>query len=116
MNTSSPLEPDSPPVEVEDLEPFRVAQDRTRNIRLALEVIFDRIAWVPGCNADSTLLEVAEAVARAEDEELKDLGKTWHYLIIRPLSLTQLPPAGDLDKITVAVRTLCDHGLIINDR
>jgi hypothetical protein len=105
------------PVHDEDLEDFRLAQERTRTLRLALSVVRDQLPALFGNDADyGALDDIGNALDRAVEHELEELGTTWQYLIVRPLNPARLPPPGDLEKITAAVRTLCDFGLIINDK
>jgi hypothetical protein len=65
----------------------------TGPVRDALESIHDRINQI-------------------EDTGLRMWGLTEHYLIVRPISPVSPPPPEIVEKITAAVRTLAELGIL----
>jgi hypothetical protein len=88
----------------------------TRRLRLALNVLCDGLDDLPDETSKGTVTDALRAVHdqvnQAETRALRMLGLAEHYLIIRPVSLLSPPPPQVLEKITAAVRTLAELGML----
>jgi hypothetical protein len=98
------------PVDTDDISS---ALESTRLLRLALNVLWDGL---PEGMTTGQVREALETIHKRINEieaaGLRRWGLAEHYLIIRPLSLASPPPPQIMDKITTAVRTLADLGML----
>jgi hypothetical protein len=100
-----------------DIEAVSSSLDYTRLMRLALNVLWNGLDEFPG---DKTTESVADALASvhdlindAESANLRIFGQAEHYLIIRPISPVNPPPPEIMAKITAAVSTLAELGMLV---
>jgi hypothetical protein len=84
-----------------------------RVTRLALDVLLAN----PPLRLDeprttAALQDLHQRLCDHEMTELADTGAIRSYLIIRPINPAQPPPPGDMQRITDAVRTLAQLGML----
>ncbi len=94
-----------------DIEEVRGPLEHTRHLRMALDLLQERLSPAYTCDAlESELWALREKIDAAELTQLRALGHR-EYLIIRPLA----PAAPELliSQATQAVKTLDDLGLLI---
>jgi hypothetical protein len=103
-----------------DLDEFALALDATRKIRAALNIMYDGIDtlyqardWEAQRRFTAVMREVSDRLTAAETRALLRDGFAEHYVVVRPLSLAD-PPAG-LSEILAAVRTLMEHGMLVQE-
>jgi hypothetical protein len=90
--------------------------ESTRRLRLALNVLWDE--WdelPPDVNTEpvrETLQSIHDQINAIETDGLRLWGQAEHYLIIRPISPVSPPPPEIMEKITGAVRTLAELGML----
>jgi hypothetical protein len=104
-----------------DTDELSLALDRTRLVRLALNVLYDRLDEVyheptePQAidRARETLDQVHDHLSAAETRALTQHGFAEHYVVIRPFSPARLPGEGAMKEITTAVRALRRHGMLV---
>lgn len=92
---------------------IRNVLEPTRKLRLALDVLWGSLP--PHIETDAiekSLWELHERLCAEELKALRMFGLNWQYTIIRPLNMMKLPDAETLQKITSAIQTLDDLGLI----
>lgn len=99
------------PVDTNDVT---AALESTRLLRLALNTLWNQL---PGDLDQADLVRDAleaihDRINEVESVGLRRYGIAEHYLIIRPVSLVSLPPPQTLEKITAAVRTLAELGML----
>jgi hypothetical protein len=102
-----------------ELDSFARTLDPTRKIRAALNIMYDAIDTLYE-TADDTdaqhrfttvMQEAHDRLTATETKALTEFGLAEHYVVIRPLSLVD-PPAG-VTEILAAVRTLMEHGMLV---
>jgi hypothetical protein len=91
--------------------------ESTRLLRLALNVLWD--GW-DGLPSDANTQAVREMLPIIHDrinaieiDGLRLWGQAEHYVIIRPISPASPPPPEIMEKITGAVRTLAELGMLV---
>ena len=97
-----------------DTEDVSGPLESTRLQRLALNVLWDELP--PGTNTEpvhDALLSIHNRITEIETGELLRCGVAEHYLIIRPVSPVSPPPPEIMEKITAAVRTLTELGMVV---
>lgn len=96
-----------------DTEETSAALESTRRLRLALNVLWDQLPndMTTGPVHDA-LATIHDRINDTESAELRRRGLAEHYLIIRPVSPLNSPPPRAMEKITAAVRTLAELGMI----
>ena len=97
-----------------DTEDVSGPLESTRLQRLALNVLWDELP--PGANTEpvhDALLSIHNRITEVETGELRRCGVAEHYLIIRPVSPVSPPPPETMEKITAAVRTLTELGMVV---
>ena len=97
-----------------DTEDVSGPLESTRLQRLALNVLWDELP--PGTNTEpvhDALLSIHDRITEIETGELRRWGVAEHYLIIRPVSPVSPPPPEIMEKITAAVRTLTELGMVV---
>jgi hypothetical protein len=89
----------------------------TRVMRLALEVMWDRMTQYTKPEQHqgqtSVLVDLDKKIRDMELAVLRDKGLAKEFLIIRPLSPISPPPPETIQKISAAIRTLADLGLLV---
>jgi hypothetical protein len=96
-----------------DTDEVSSALESTRLMRLALNVLWDGLPnGVSTGPVRDALESIHDQITRAESAELRRLGLAEHYLIIRPVSPVSPPPPETLRKISTAVRTLAELGML----
>ena len=97
-----------------DTEQVSSPLESTRLQRLALNVLWNELP--PGTNTEpvhDALLSIHDRITEIETGELRMWGVAEHYLIIRPVSPVSPPPPEIMEKITAAVRTLTELGMVV---
>ena len=97
-----------------DTEQVSSPLESTRLLRLALNVLWNELP--PGTNTEpvhDALLSIHDRITEIETGELRMWGVPEHYLIIRPVSPVSPPPPEIMEKITAAVRTLTELGMVV---
>ena len=99
------------PVDTDDVSS---ALESTRLMRLALNTLWDEL---PGdLNAAGPVRDalgsIHDRINKDEAAALRRWGLAEHYLIIRPVSPVSPPPPQVMEKITAAVRTLAELGML----
>jgi hypothetical protein len=99
-----------------DMNDISSTLNSTRVLRLALNVLWDSLDSLPP-DTDSgpvgdALKSVHNRINEIETAGLRLWGQAEHYLIIRPISPVSPPPPEVMEKITGAVRTLAELGMI----
>jgi hypothetical protein len=99
------------PVDTDDISS---ALEPGRLLRLALNVLWDGLpndmsAEGPVRDAMQT---IHNRINKIEADGLRARGLAEHYLIVRPVSLVNSPPLKIMEKITTAVRTLAELGML----
>ncbi len=96
-----------------DLNGFDSTLAATRVARLALDALRE---FLPdGMRTPATedaLWDIHEQLCKKELADLRLWGITQQYLIIRPINPASLPAPEDMEKITAAIRTLANLGLL----
>ena len=103
------------PVDTDGVSP---ALESTRRLRLALNILWDELPGdlnLAGPVQDA-LKTIHDRINEVETADLLRYGIAEHYLIIRPVSLVSPPPPQTLEKITAAVRTLAELGMLFAER
>lgn len=100
-----------------DVEDISAALFSTRVMRLALEVMWYRMSedmrleqWQGQAHI---LHDLDKKIRDAELTVLRDQGLAQEFLIIRPLSPLSPPPPETIQKISVAIRTLAELGMLV---
>jgi hypothetical protein len=99
------------PVDTDDVSS---ALESTRLLRLALNVLWDGLPSdmsMTGPVRDA-LESIHDRLNQVEAGGLRRYGLAEHYLIIRPISPVNPPPTEIMEKITAAVRTLAELGML----
>jgi hypothetical protein len=90
--------------------------ESTRLLRLALNVLWHGLNELPaGMTPESVtdaLHSIHDQINKIESAGLRRTGQAEHYLIIRPISPASPPPPETMEKITTAVRTLTELGML----
>ena len=97
-----------------DTENVSSLLESTRLQRLALNVLWNELP--PGTDTEpmhDALLSIHDRITEVETGELRRCGVAEHYLIIRPVSPVSPPPPEIMEKITAAVRTLTELGMVV---
>ncbi len=97
-----------------DTEEVSSSLESTRVLRLALNVLWDNLP--PGTETEpvhDALAGIHDRITAIETGELRMFGLAEHYLIIRPVRPVSPPPPEILEKITAAVRTLTELGMVV---
>jgi hypothetical protein len=97
-----------------DTEDVSAPLESTRVLRLALNVLWDRLS--PEAETGplfEVLTSIHDRINAKENDELRLLGMAEHYLIIRPVSPVSPPPPEIMEKIAAAVRTLTELGMVV---
>ena len=110
MQTTSSERGDGAPVDTDEVT---AALESTRRLRLALNMLWDELPndMTTGPVHD-LLTSIHDRINKIESAGLRTWGIAEHYLIIRPVSPVSLPPPQIMDKITAAVRTLAELGML----
>ena len=104
-----------------DTDELSLILDKTRLIRLALNIVYDRLDEIyheptePEAMEQvwETLDQVHDHLSAAETRALTEHGYAEHYTVIRPVSpATPLEPEA-MKEITAAVRTLAQHRMLV---
>ena len=96
-----------------DVDEIRSVLEPTRQIRLALDVLWGSLPQHIETKAiGESLTDLHERLCAEELRALRMFGVNQQYTIIRPLDMTNLPDADTMQKIAGAVQTLADLGLI----
>lgn len=96
-----------------DVDEIQSVLAPTRQLRLALDVLWGSLPTHIGTDAiQKSLDELHDRICAAELKDLTKYGLNRQYTIIRPLNLTKLPDSETMQKITNAIQTLADLGLI----
>ena len=94
-----------------DIEEVRGPLEHTRHLRLALDLLQERLPAAYTCDGlEAELWALREKIDAAELPQLRTLGHR-EYLIIQPLA--PAAPGALITQATHAVKTLHDLGLII---
>jgi hypothetical protein len=94
-----------------DIEEIRGPLEHTRHLRIALDLLQERLPPVYACDGlEAELWALREKLDAAELTQLRTLGHR-EYLIIQPLAPAAPEPL--ITQATQAVKTLDDLGLII---
>jgi hypothetical protein len=96
-----------------DTDDVSSALESTRLMRLALNVLWDGLPgdMTTGPVRDA-LQSIHDRITQIEAADLRRYGLAEHYLIIRPVSPASPPPPETMARITAAVRTLADLGML----
>jgi hypothetical protein len=97
-----------------DTENVSSLLESTRLQRLALNVLWNELP--PSTDTEpmhDALLSIHDRITEIETGELRRWGVAEHYLIIRPVSPVSPPPPEIMEKITAAVRTLTELGMVV---
>jgi len=97
-----------------DTEDVSSPLESTRVLRLALNVLWSDLP--PGSDTEpvhEALTSIHDRITAIETGELRLWGLAEHYLIIRPVSPISPPPPETMEKITAAVRTLTELGMVV---
>jgi hypothetical protein len=99
-----------------DMDRISSGLESARVLRLALNVLWDSLDSLPP-DADSgpvgdALKSVHDRINVIEADGLRLSGHAEHYLVIRPISPVSPPPPETMEKITGAVRTLAELGML----
>jgi hypothetical protein len=86
--------------------------ENLRELRLALDVMRMFLPVADGEPGREILAVLHDQLCAEEDQQLRSEGVPDRYLIIRPVSPINPPPPQDMDKITAAVRTLAEFGML----
>jgi hypothetical protein len=97
-----------------DTDGVTAALESTRLLRLALNSLWNQL---PGDlnqagPVQDALKSIHDQINEVETADLRRYGIAEHYLIIRPVSLVSPPPPHIMEKITAAVRTLAELGML----
>jgi hypothetical protein len=87
--------------------------ESARLLRLALNVLWDGLPddMTTGPVGDA-LESILNRINAMETRELRIFGQAEHYLIVQPISPVSPPPPQIMEKITAAVRTLAELGML----
>lgn len=100
-----------------DIEAVSSSLDSTRLMRLALNVLWNGLdEFSDGETTESVadaLASIHDRINRTESAGLRTFGQAEHYLIIRPISPVNPPAPETMEKITAAVRTLAELGMLV---
>jgi hypothetical protein len=99
-----------------DIEHVSSALESTRLMRLALNVLWNGLDELPDDTtsgpAGDALASIHDRINTIESTNLRRFGQAEHYLVIRPISPASPPPPEIMEKITAAVRTLAELGML----
>jgi hypothetical protein len=100
-----------------DLEEISAALNRTRCLRLAVNVLADGFDEIPlnehgEVPVNDMLRKIHDRINKLESDAIRDSGQAEHYLIIKPISPVNPPPPEAMEKIANAVRTLQRLGML----
>ena len=99
------------PVDADDVS---ATLESTRVLRLALNVLWDGLSLDAETGpVPETLTSIHNRINKTEATGLRTWGQAEHYLIIRPISPVSPPPPEIMEKITAAVRTLAQLGMLV---
>ena len=94
-----------------DIEEIRGPLEHTRHLRMALDLLEERLPAAYACDGlESELWALREKIDAAELTQLRTLGHR-EYLIIQPLA--PAAPGSLITQAAQAVKTLDDLGLVI---
>jgi hypothetical protein len=94
-----------------DIEEVRTDLEDTRHVRMALDLLEERLLPAYTCDGlESELWALREKIAAAELARLRAIGHR-EYLVIQPLA--PAAPGPLITKAAQAVKTLDDLGLVI---
>jgi hypothetical protein len=94
-----------------DIEEVRGPLEQTRHLRMALDLLQERLPLAYACDGlESELWALREKIDAAELAQLRTIGHR-EYLVIQPLAPTTPGPL--VTRVAQAVKTLDDLGLII---
>ena len=97
-----------------DTEEVSSPLESTRVVRLALNVLWtDMPLGADTQPVQDALTSIHDHITAIETGELRMFGIAEHYLIIRPVSPVSPPPPEIMEKITAAVRTLTELGMVV---
>ena len=99
------------PVDTDGVSP---ALESTRLLRLALNTLWNELPddLNHAGPVRDALESIHDRINEVETADLRRYGIAEHYLIIRPVSLVSPPPPQTMEKITAAVRTLDELGML----
>jgi hypothetical protein len=104
-----------------DTDELALTLEKTRVLRLALNVLYDGMDEIYEEHSDAaamdrfrdTLAEVHQHLCAAETRALALCGFAEHYVVIRPFSPARPPEPEAVKEVTAAVRTLAGHGMLV---
>ena len=97
-----------------DTEDVSSPLESTRVLRLALSVLWDNLPSEMNTEVmHDTLMSIHDRITGIEIDALSMFGTAEHYLIIRPVSPVSPPSPEIMEKITAAVRTLIELGMVV---
>jgi hypothetical protein len=97
-----------------DTEDVSSPLESTRVLRLALNVLWSNMP--PDMDTEpvhDALRSVHDRITEIETGALRRFGVAEHYLIIRPVSPVSPPPPEVMERVTAAVRTLIELGMVV---
>jgi hypothetical protein len=96
-----------------DTDEVSSALESTRMLRLALNVLWDGLPDGMTTGPVREALEtIHDQINQAESADLCRFGLAEHYLIVRPISPVSPPPPEIQGRISTAVRTLAELGML----
>ena len=88
--------------------------DKTRVLRLALNVLYDGLPdHITRGPVEDAFVKVHDHLTGEETTALTVFGFAEHYVVIRPFSPVNLPEPQAVKEITSAIRTLQRHGMLV---
>jgi hypothetical protein len=97
-----------------DVDELARTLDKTRVLRLALNVLYDDLPdRVTRGSVEDALVKVHDHLTKEETTALTAFGFAEHYVVIRPFSPLGLPEPQAVKEITSAIRTLYRHGMLV---
>jgi hypothetical protein len=97
-----------------DTEEVSSPLESTRVQRLALNVLWSELPLAADTGpVQDALTTIHDAINEVETGELRMWGVAEHYLIIRPVSPVSPPPPETMERITAAIRTLIELGMVV---
>jgi hypothetical protein len=97
-----------------DTDSVLAALNTTRPLRHALDVLWDNMPGDMLTDAiRAAFFEIDEQLREAALADLRRYGLSREYLIVSPINPMDPPGPEDMERVTAAVRTLDDLGLII---
>lgn len=99
-----------------DTDELAVILNKTRVLRLALNVLYDDLPdHVKRGPVEDALVKIHDHLTQEETTALAVFGFAEHYAVIRPFSPFSLPEPQSVTEITSAVRTLQRHGMLVQE-